>query len=253
MRILKPTSNYLRNRANKNLVFAILSLAAFIVLYLSVLPNTPFFVDLGKYEGARAAVYALPPIAAVYFYRRYRRYKQGYQGEIILTKLLKSANLPEDYLLINDFYPPNGYGNIDHILLSPRGIFAIETKNQKGKMTSYGDYWSIRTRGKKGQNQELGSPSAQAKMNAVALKRAIESIDDFKQTRIWVEPVVFLANLEAEYVDLAPNESTVAVKKVHELPQYLTEFEGRSDSFKTHFSRQEIDLIGKELLQQAKN
>ena len=248
MKILKPTSNYLKNQANKNLAFMILCIIAFIAIYLSLVPDLPFFVSLGKYEIVRAAVFILPLVGALDSLHKYQRYRRGYEGERTLTKLLRSANLPDDYLLFNDFRSSNGYGNIDHIVLSPRGIFAIETKNLKGKITSYGDFWSIRTAGRKGQNSEFGSPSAQAKMNAKALKGIIESLEPFKSTRIWVTPVVFLANLESDYTDLAPNESTVAVKRLHELPQFLAEYESFSDAYKSHFSLQEIELIGKELL-----
>lgn len=217
-------------------------------MYLSYVPSLPLYIDTDTFDGLRAAFYAIPLVLGFIYWRKYKRYKHGYEGEKTLTKLLKSADLPDDYRLINDFKPKDWHGNIDHILLTPKGIFAIETKNHKGIIRSYGDYWSIRTGGKKGQYSDFGSPSAQAKMNAKNLKTIIESFEPFKSTRIWVTPVVFLANLEADYGDLATNESTVAVKKLHELPQYLIKYENRNDSYKNRFSLQEIDLIGKELL-----
>ncbi len=247
MIIIRATSHYLRNQANKYLLLSILSVTAFVIIFFSYLPYPPFTVTLGKYEGVRAAVYVVPLLTSVFFWREYRQYRSGYEGEKTLTKLLKSANLPDDYRLINDLRPSNGYGNIDHVVLSPKGIFAIETKNYKGRITSYGDYWSIRTGRSRGQYSGIGSPSAQSKMNAKTLKRIIESFEPFKSVRIWVEPIVFLSNLEADYTDLAPGESTVEVKKLHELPQFLLEYESNNDFYKTRFSLSEIEHIGKEL------
>lgn len=54
---------------------------------------------------------------------------------------------PEKYFVLNDIYIPNEKGNtaqIDHVLVSPYGVFVIETKNYSGWI--YGDeknrYWT---------------------------------------------------------------------------------------------------------------
>ena len=58
---------------------------------------------------------------------------KGYVGEQRIRKLLDS--LGEDYTVFNDIYVPKKDGKttqIDHVLLSPYGIFVIETKNYTG-------------------------------------------------------------------------------------------------------------------------
>ena len=42
--------------------------------------------------------------------------------------------LPKEYIVLNDIMLPSNYGTtqIDHIVVSPYGIFVIETKNYKG-------------------------------------------------------------------------------------------------------------------------
>lgn len=42
--------------------------------------------------------------------------------------------LPKEYIILNDIMLPTQYGTtqIDHIVVSPYGIFVIETKNYKG-------------------------------------------------------------------------------------------------------------------------
>ena len=58
---------------------------------------------------------------------------KGYIGEKRIRKLLHS--LGDEYTIFNDMYVPKKDGKmtqIDHVLLSPYGIFVIETKNYTG-------------------------------------------------------------------------------------------------------------------------
>lgn len=56
----------------------------------------------------------------------------GAEGEHEVSELLKS--LPQDYHEISDVIIPTKYGTtqIDHVVVSPYGIFVIETKNYSG-------------------------------------------------------------------------------------------------------------------------
>jgi len=64
---------------------------------------------------------------------------KGRHGEDTVINLLQS--LDDSNYLINDVILPPSKGNIDHILLTPKGIFAIETKNWDGKFICKGDEW----------------------------------------------------------------------------------------------------------------
>ena len=66
-------------------------------------------------------------------------YVKGLYSEILVTEYLKE--LDDSYYLINDIILPNSYGNIDHILLGPNGIFVIESKHFEGEIRCNGDNW----------------------------------------------------------------------------------------------------------------
>ncbi len=56
----------------------------------------------------------------------------GRKGEEEVARLL--AELPPDTYVIHDLWIPD-VGQIDHVVLSPRGIFVVETKNHRGHVT----------------------------------------------------------------------------------------------------------------------
>jgi hypothetical protein len=45
--------------------------------------------------------------------------------------------LPDEYVLINDL--KTDYGNLDHVVIGPTGVYAIDAKNWKGTVTSAGN------------------------------------------------------------------------------------------------------------------
>lgn len=77
-----------------------------------------------------------------------RRYKPKWKGKIGEYKVNRKLNkLPKDYVLLKDILLESSKGKtaqIDHIVVSPKGVFVIETKNYKGLI--YGDhkerYWT---------------------------------------------------------------------------------------------------------------
>jgi len=72
-----------------------------------------------------------------------------------------SNKLGDEHSLFNDVMLRDGKtrGNIDHIIVGPRGIFAIETKNFSEHQSVYLDNWT----------EQKQSPSIQAKNNARSL------------------------------------------------------------------------------------
>lgn len=61
-------------------------------------------------------------------------FRKGFMGEAIVGFVLD--NLPDEFRVIHDFSTP--YGNIDHVVVGPTGIFFIDTKNWRGIVTSDG-------------------------------------------------------------------------------------------------------------------
>ena len=91
------------------------------------------------------------------FFVPYKYWKSGLNGERKVIANI-SNKLGSEHSLFNDVMLRDGKsgGNIDHIVVGPRGIFVIETKNIQGNFMIYEDNW-------KGLKQ---SPSSQAKNNS---------------------------------------------------------------------------------------
>ena len=70
----------------------------------------------------------------------------GAFGEARISRLIKK-NFNHNWYLINDVKIP---AQIDHILICPKGVFTIETKNYTGKIygSEYKDQWSKYVRGR---------------------------------------------------------------------------------------------------------
>jgi len=130
MRVLRKSGSHLRNQAWKNLALATLSILVLSIAFLPIIPKL-LLQQIGILEEARLAV-SLAALVAFYVYlRRYSSYKGGLQGERQVANLLKST-LGDDYYLLNDVFFRDGFGDIDHIVLAPNGLFVIETKNWSG-------------------------------------------------------------------------------------------------------------------------
>jgi hypothetical protein len=241
MKVLKKTGNYLRNKALRRLSISILLVIIFVLGVVSEIPFSLIYIDIGRYEGVRALFLLVILIFAWLFYRGYSGYRRGYEGEKTVTKILTST-LGDEYSLINDVNIHDGYGNVDHVVLGPNGVFVIETKNFVGRIVCDGDEWSSQHTGKFNRlvHYDLGSPSRQVKRNAVRVKRIIESIGAFNSSEIWVEGILVFAN---KRVDLRINNPTVPVLRASELPKFLT-----SRKAIKGFSAEELKLIGREIL-----
>lgn len=72
---------------------------------------------------------------------RYNLFSPGDSGEFAVARQLR--RLPRQYMVINDLMFRNSKNHttqIDHVVVSPYGIFVIETKNITGHI--YGSAWS---------------------------------------------------------------------------------------------------------------
>ncbi len=166
-----------------------------------------------------------------------RNCNKGRRGEDTIVDLLKF--LGDSHYLINDVILPSSRGNVDHVLLTPKGIFAIETKHWEGKIICHGDEWHRRYH--KGlfstKDFDAGSPSRQVKMNAINLSRLIESRLFHNTFRIWVEGLVVFTNPR---VRLELHEPSVAVLRAEDLYDYIINFRKMTD-----LSENDLKSIGK--------
>ncbi|MGC9310800.1 MAG: nuclease-related domain-containing protein [Candidatus Aenigmatarchaeota archaeon] len=232
MKVLEGQGNYLQEKARINKKRAIL----FFIIGLGFLLASYTISTLGLLIYAFFVSLSISSI----FLKNYENYSKGLEAETAVAEYLQI--LDDRYYLINDIKLPNSYGNIDHIVLGPNGIFVIETKNFGGCIRCDGDSWYQHKPEWKTKNEiELKSPSKQVKGNSVRLKNFIESGKIFPSaTSLWVEGIVVFTNIDME---LHLNSPTVPTMKIDELSHYILNKQSR-----TKFSAQELESIGKLIL-----
>ena len=60
--------------------------------------------------------------------------RRGATGENLVGQIL--TNFPDDFYVINDLTTP--YGNLDHVVVGPTGVFALDTKSWRGVVSADG-------------------------------------------------------------------------------------------------------------------
>lgn len=97
---------------------------------------------------------------------------KGEFGEYTVTKVLEK--LPEEYHVFNDVYlETKGYSSqIDHVIISPHGVFVIETKNYSGDVygSENAEHW---TQYLNGQGYEFRNPILQNRSHELAIKNTL--------------------------------------------------------------------------------
>ena len=62
-------------------------------------------------------------------------FRKGAAGEAVVGFILES--FPDDYNVLNDL--KTDFGNIDHVVIGPTGVYVIDTKNWRGIVTADGN------------------------------------------------------------------------------------------------------------------
>lgn len=101
----------------------------------------------------------------------------GLRGENQMARLL-NENLDNDYYLFHDIKVRSGFSTaqIDHLVVSPKGIFAIETKNWRGHLSGDEDgrTW-LQTKAPDEPARSLSNPVLQARRHAAILEKFLRS------------------------------------------------------------------------------
>ena len=169
------------------------------------------------------------------------KYKKGMMGEASVASALK--NLDNNYLLINDLKLKGKMGNIDHIILGPNGIFAIETKSFRGDVGCNRDEWTRRAKGSSSV-KNLESPSYQVKRNAGEIRGLLQSAGNIVRGKtLFIGGIVVFTDPEAHLVLENP---TVPVLKLGDLCDYIKHY--KSDD---RYSSRDLESMAKFLLDQA--
>jgi hypothetical protein len=113
------------------------------------------------------------------------RWRQGAQGEKQTAKQLRPL-LRDGWVLLNDV--ESRYGNIDHILVGPAGVFVLETKNLNGVCAVGEGILSVRWREDPTDGYENHSIAPRARAAAAEVAEQLRG----QGLRQWVQPVVVL-------------------------------------------------------------
>lgn len=121
--------------------------------------------------------------------------------------------LSKEYITLNDILLPTSYGTtqIDHIVVSPYGIFVIETKNYKGWIFGHenSEEWKQSLLGKKrfwgwsSEQHKLRNPIRQNAAHARAVKAILKEVGDYP-----IIPIVVFAD-SAELNITTPNHIVI--------------------------------------------
>jgi hypothetical protein len=202
MRVLRKggqfTAGRIRFYLSSSVGFFVLTLLVAAVFLHFQLPQVGLF--------AVAALFILFKVG----FRHWERWFLGKRGESKVTEALKS--LPGDYVVLNDVVLPDSKGNVDHVLIGPNGVFAIETKNYSGHVKCEEERWFVN-------GQDIRSLSKQAKRNSMAVRSSIGSL--FASSPASVPYVVPLLVFVSSRAKLKLFKPTLAVLKLAELVAFV--------------------------------
>jgi len=122
----------------------------------------------------------------------YKKWASGASGEKIVS--LKLKGLPNSYFLIEDVCLTK-YGNIDHIVIGPTGIFVVETKNHKGRIEFNGEDWTCHSGRFKNKIKDIGK---QVIFSTFDLKKFL--IDaNLINPNFWIHSLIVFSNPETKF------------------------------------------------------
>jgi hypothetical protein len=114
------------------------------------------------------------------------RWRQGFEGEVATAKTLRRL-VADGWLVLNDI--DIRYGNLDHVVVGPPGIFLLETKSLNGLLTIDHGVLSVRWREDPSdgyENRRL-TPRMEALARSVSRRLERDGISDAP-----IQPVVVL-------------------------------------------------------------
>ena len=143
------------------------------------------------------------------------RYSKGAEGERKIEESLKGV-FDDSFILIGDLRLPGIRGNIDYVLVCPKGVFIIEVKNYSGYIVCEGDKWY--KVGNTGLWYEISSISKQVKFYAAYLGNFLRK----RGIKVWVNPLIVFTDSS---IRLELRNPTVKILKLEELAEYITKKE----------------------------
>ncbi len=124
--------------------------------------------------------------------------------------------LPEGYFILNNLKIPGKRIKIDCVVIGPTGIFLIHIKNLRGHYIINENEW-MNNKGKIAA-KALGNPSQQVKLNAIELKRFLES-KNLNLDYILINSIVAFTNRN---FTVRKMPRTYSVMHIEETPGFIT-------------------------------
>jgi hypothetical protein len=223
-RELKKIGTYSKNKVRKYTKVSLAFFIPYIILWMTSYDYSLFYIDVGSLNVSRGLIMGcLLTAGALLGVGNYYRWKSGLVGETKVANNIKMG-LDDKYALFNDVILIDGSGkkrgNIDHIVVGPTGVFAIETKHTSNKIEYDGVNWDgIR-----------GNPSSQAIGNAIRLRKILIDCHVFKteirDTNPYVKAILVFSHKNCKLnipTDLKPKNCEVIHIK-NRSDKQLTEF-----------------------------
>ena len=119
--------------------------------------------------------------------------RSGLAGQQRMREFLSGLN--DEYFVLNNLKLPGRADDIDHIIIGPNGVFALETKNHRGRIYWQDSQWLQAKKSHSGRVQPptpMRDPAHQLKRNIDYLRSCINQTDPTlsRRTRLWVEGIV---------------------------------------------------------------
>jgi hypothetical protein len=124
-----------------------------------------------------------------HYERERNKWRKGAVGECMVADVLSA--LSEEYSVINDVTTASG--NLDHVVVGPTGVFAIETKNWRGLVASTG------TGELKQNGQAFGKPVGDFVRRTMAIREQVLTLTRCNNLFIKAVMVFPMARVEAPF------------------------------------------------------
>ena len=214
-------SKYSKKQKTKKLVVMLIS-ASLIVLIFIILLDTNFVLEnifIFFIAGFLGLYILADRIIDMFFssWDSFDHYERGEYGEEVVAN--KLSEIEHSYSNQNVMLP-NGKMDIDHIVISRKGIFVIETKNYTGRIEVYGDKWyrtEKRKFGIKSKRKLLPkSPNIQALMNAMKLRKfLLTKLPEDLHNNLFIKPLVVMVN-DFNPEDIHTKDKILDIGSLHE-------------------------------------
>jgi hypothetical protein len=188
---------------------------------------------LGWLAAALAGATTLAAGAFLYYEQAFRRHtrlrnqlRAGLRGQRFLARVLSC--LDDSFYLVNNLKMPGRADDVDHVVVGPNGLFALETKHHRGRIFWQDGQWYQSKMSRSGilqPDEPMRDPVVQLKRNVDYLRSCINTTNRSlsQRTGLWIEGAVVFTNPAAS-IDI-PEDTLAAfpfpVLKIRDLPAHV--------------------------------